>query len=30
VLRKNGFEFIGDVVEPDDGPVWRWERAAQR
>lgn len=30
VLRKCGFEFIGDVVEPDDGPVWRWERAGER
>lgn len=26
VLRKCGFEFIGEVIEPDDGPVWRWER----
>ncbi|HEV7389780.1 MAG TPA: GNAT family N-acetyltransferase [Gemmatimonadaceae bacterium] len=27
VLKKCGFEFIGEVVEPDDGPVWRWERS---
>ncbi|MCA9100889.1 MAG: GNAT family N-acetyltransferase [Pirellulales bacterium] len=26
VLSKCGFEFIGDVIDPDDGPVWRWER----
>jgi RimJ/RimL family protein N-acetyltransferase len=26
VLRKCGFDFTGEVVEPDDGPVWRWER----
>ncbi|MEO7823388.1 MAG: GNAT family N-acetyltransferase [Gemmatimonadaceae bacterium] len=26
VLAKCGFEFVGDVIEPDDGPVWRWER----
>jgi RimJ/RimL family protein N-acetyltransferase len=26
VLRKCGFDFKGEVVEPDDGPVWRWER----
>ncbi len=26
VLRKCGFEFIGTVVDPEDGPVWRWER----
>jgi RimJ/RimL family protein N-acetyltransferase len=26
VLTKCGFAFVGDVVDPDDGPVWRWER----
>ncbi|MBS1705472.1 MAG: GNAT family N-acetyltransferase [Armatimonadetes bacterium] len=26
VLRKNGFELIGEVVEPEDGLVLRWER----
>lgn len=26
VLRKNGFHFVGDVIDPEDGPVWRWER----
>ena len=26
VLRKCGFLYVGEVVEPDDGPVWRWER----
>lgn len=26
VLKKCGFAFKGEVVEPDDGPVWRWER----
>jgi [ribosomal protein S5]-alanine N-acetyltransferase len=25
VLEKCGFEFIGEVVDPEDGPVWRWE-----
>jgi RimJ/RimL family protein N-acetyltransferase len=25
VLTKCGFEFIGEVIEPDDGLVWRWE-----
>jgi len=29
VLAKCGFHFVGDVVDPDDGPVWRWERRAQ-
>jgi ribosomal-protein-alanine N-acetyltransferase len=27
VLTKCGFRLVGDVVDPDDGPVWRWERA---
>ena len=25
VLRKCGFRYVGDIVDPDDGPVWRWE-----
>jgi RimJ/RimL family protein N-acetyltransferase len=25
VLLKNGFRHCGVVVDPDDGPVWRWE-----
>ncbi len=29
VLAKCGFHFVGDVVDPDDGPVWRWERRAE-
>jgi len=28
VLRKCGFVHIGGVVDPEDGPVWRWERGA--
>jgi ribosomal-protein-alanine N-acetyltransferase len=28
VLRKCGFVHIGEVVDPEDGPVWRWERNA--
>ena len=27
VLAKCGFLHVGDVVDPDDGPVWRWERS---
>jgi RimJ/RimL family protein N-acetyltransferase len=27
VLRRSGFEHAGSVVDPDDGPVWRWRRA---
>jgi [ribosomal protein S5]-alanine N-acetyltransferase len=26
VLLKCGFRHIGTVVDPEDGPVWRWER----
>lgn len=24
VLAGNGFTRVGEVVDPDDGPVWRW------
>ncbi|MDA5193807.1 GNAT family N-acetyltransferase [Govanella unica] len=24
VLRRNGFEHLGTVVDPEDGDVWRW------
>jgi [ribosomal protein S5]-alanine N-acetyltransferase len=27
VLTKCGFARIGPVIDPDDGPVWRWELA---
>jgi len=26
VLSKCGFRHTGTVIDPDDGPVWRWER----
>lgn len=26
VLEKCGFERVGDVIDPEDGPVCRWER----
>ena len=26
VLEANGFTHVGEVIDPDDGPVWRWER----
>ena len=26
VLSKCGFRNVGEVNDPDDGPVWRWER----
>ena len=29
VLLKNGFRHVDSVVDPEDGPVWRWERLAQ-
>jgi len=25
VLTKCGFQRTGDIVDPEDGPVWRWE-----
>jgi RimJ/RimL family protein N-acetyltransferase len=27
VLAKSGFHQVGEVVDPEDGLVWRWERA---
>lgn len=29
VLQKCGFRHTGTVVDPDDGPVWRWERGPE-
>jgi RimJ/RimL family protein N-acetyltransferase len=26
VLTKCGFQRVGEVIDPDDGLVWRWER----
>ena len=26
VLAKCGFEFVSDVIDPEDGLVWRWQR----
>jgi len=26
VLKRNGFRFAGEVIDPEDGRVWRWER----
>lgn len=26
VLTRCGFQHTADVVDPEDGPVWRWER----
>ena len=25
LLEKLGFQWAGDVEDPEDGPVWRWE-----
>lgn len=27
VLAKCGFQFVGERMDPEDGPVWRFERA---
>ena len=26
-LRRNGFVYAGEVDDPEDGPIWRWEKA---
>jgi RimJ/RimL family protein N-acetyltransferase len=26
ILLKCGFQNVGSVIDPEDGPVWRWER----
>ena len=26
VLKKNGFEFAGEMIDPEDGKVWRWTK----
>ncbi len=28
VLVRNGFVRAGDAIDPDEGPVWRWQRGA--
>jgi RimJ/RimL family protein N-acetyltransferase len=28
VLTKCRFQHVGEIVDPEDGPVWRWERSA--
>ena len=30
VLQKTGMTFVGEVIDPDDGRVWRWELAASK
>ena len=25
VLEKSGYKFVGEVIDPEDGKVWRWE-----
>ena len=27
VLKKCGFDFVGEVNDPQDGLIWRWERS---
>jgi [ribosomal protein S5]-alanine N-acetyltransferase len=24
ILRSLGYDLVGDVIDPDEGPVWRW------
>jgi [ribosomal protein S5]-alanine N-acetyltransferase len=28
ILKKLGFEFMGQIHDPQDGSIWRWQRAA--
>jgi hypothetical protein len=28
-LTRNGFVRAGDAIDPDEGPVWRWQRVAR-
>jgi RimJ/RimL family protein N-acetyltransferase len=28
-LRRNGFVYAGEVDDPEDGLIWRWEKAPQ-
>jgi [ribosomal protein S5]-alanine N-acetyltransferase len=28
VLAKCGFRYVGEVVDPEDGPVWRFEKTS--
>ncbi|HVH66426.1 MAG TPA: GNAT family N-acetyltransferase [Gemmatimonadales bacterium] len=30
VLTKCGFRYIGEVIDPEDGLVWRWEKHQYR
>ena len=30
VLQKTGMTFVGEVIDPEDGRVWRWELAAPK
>lgn len=27
VLRKNGFARVAEIDDPEDGPVWEWQRS---
>lgn len=26
ICERNAFELLGEIEDPDDGPVWRWSR----
>jgi RimJ/RimL family protein N-acetyltransferase len=30
VLAKCGFEFVAEFNDPEDGPVWKWEKVLRR
>ena len=27
-LRRNGFVYAGEVIDPEDGLIWKWEKPA--
>ena len=29
VLSKCGFRYVGEVIDPEDGLVWRWEKECE-
>ncbi len=29
VLEKTGMQFVGEVIDPEDGRVWQWEQARE-
>lgn len=30
ILRKLGFQKLGEIIDPEDGKIWRWEKCLTR